>query len=412
MHACLPPVCRTAAFLAVCTLLTACAALVSVPPGTVCSVSAFSVQDDFPGARRGRCTPLGSHEVRLDIRPESSGWINDSPWYAFRLKPAGPGTAVIQLRYTRGHHRYPPKISHDEASWQVLPESSVEVAEDGTRATLRLPLTGESTWVAAQELVTSHTYADWLDSLSTHEGVTILELGRSAAGLPIQALDAGAAGADAVLLVGRQHPPEVSGAIAFFSFVERLLADDDLAVSFRRVHRVLAIPVLNPDGVDAGHWRHNLGGVDLNRDWGPFTQPETRAVQSLLDELARENAGPAVFIDFHSTNRNLFYLQAESEPTEPPRFADIWLDTARTRLTGYEFSKEPRVTSDTANGKNYVHRRYGVPAMTYEVGDETDRGATRRAAAVLAEEFMRLLLAAASQARPERRISSWRGGEG
>ena len=43
-------------------------------------------------------------------------------------------------------------------------------------------------------------------------------------------------------------------------------------------------------------------------------------------------------------------------------------------------------------GKNYMYRRYGVPSATYEVGDETNRGAAQAAAVVFAEELMMLML--------------------
>ena len=39
----------------------------------------------------------------------------------------------------------------------------------------------------------------------------------------------------------------------------------------------------NPDGVDSGYWRHNSNGVDLNRDWIEFTQPETKAIKQFLE---------------------------------------------------------------------------------------------------------------------------------
>jgi hypothetical protein len=45
-----------------------------------------------------------------------------------------------------------------------------------------------------------------------------------------------------------------------------------------------------------------------------------------------------------------------------------------------------------AIAKNYIYARYGIPAVTFEVGDETDRGATQVAARVFAEELMQLML--------------------
>lgn len=45
-----------------------------------------------------------------------------------------------------------------------------------------------------------------------------------------------------------------------------------------------------------------------------------------------------------------------------------------------------------AIGKNYIYERYGIPAVTFEVGDETDRNIARAAATVFAEELMQLML--------------------
>jgi hypothetical protein len=121
-------------------------------------------------------------------------------------------------------------------------------------------------------------------------------------------------------------------------------------------------------------------------------QPETQLIEELLADLDRNDFRIRAFIDFHSTKRNLFYTQAESDPTQPVHFSRDWLENARARIVNYEFTDEARPTSDTANGKNYMYKRYGIPSVTYEVGDETDRLATETAAVVFAEEFMKLLL--------------------
>src|SRR3546814_1987601 len=66
-------------------------------------------------------------------------------------------------------------------------------------------------------------------------------------------------------------------------FVDELAADSPLARDFRERTLVIVLPLLNPDGVVEGNWRGNINGQDLNRDWGPFTQSETRAVRDLLE---------------------------------------------------------------------------------------------------------------------------------
>ena len=118
----------------------------------------------------------------------------------------------------------------------------------------------------------------------------------------------------------------------------------------------------------------------------------TRAIKSLLDRLDRQGAQIRVFADIHSTDRNLFYTQDDDHPTVPPQFVPIWLNRSVARLSNYDFTNEERTVGEQANSKNYMYRRYGIPAVTYEVGDETDRQAVIESAEVFAEELMSLML--------------------
>lgn len=373
-------------------LLVSCATPPVYPPGTECRAQAFVIVDDFPGARRGRCTVLGASHVRLEIVPEDAAVSNPSPWFAFQVMPRTSGTALIELDYGTWPHRYVPKQSRDGRSWQALPETAVTTTGDEHRTRLRLRLGAEPVRVAAQELVTAGDALAWSRELAGRSDATLAILGDSAEGRPIAMLESGSALDKLVLLVGRQHPPEVSGAIAMRSFLETLYADTDLANEFRRRVGIIAIPMLNPDGVERGHWRHNTGATDLNRDWGPFTQAETRHIDGLLDSLDVRGRDLLAFMDFHSTNRNLFYTQTDADVTDPPEFTQKLLERAGARLPGYAFTREPRPLSETATAKNYLYRRYGIPSMTYEVDDEASRAEVERAAAVFAEETMRLLL--------------------
>lgn len=382
--------------LAVCVLtalLTSCVSQpLQIPAGSACNAANFSVVDGFAGARRGPCTITGADSVRLDILREDDRVSNPSPWYAFKLTPNKPGTAKVVLDYQTWEHRYVPKISSDGNTWRPLDSGLVEISANLHQATLHVPLTNEPVWIAAQELITPRVNIAWIRRIAERFGVSPTEIGKSRGGEPIHAFDSSTDAKDVILLIGRQHPTEVSGAFAFFSFVETLFGSSELAGTFRQHFRVIAIPLLNPDGVISGNWRHNLGGIDLNRDWGPFTQPETKLIANLLDELDRNGHRIRLFIDFHSTTRNLFYTQDDSSVTDPPNFAHTWLRNAQSRLSNYFFTDEARPTSDTANGKNYMYKRYGIPALTYEVGNETDRIATREAAVIFAEEMMKLML--------------------
>jgi predicted deacylase len=198
---------------------------------------------------------------------------------------------------------------------------------------------------------------------------------------------------EAVLFLGRQHPPEVSGAMTMKRFVDTVFSDTPLANRFRERFTVIVIPLINPDGVVAGHWRHNMNGVDLNRDWGPFSQPETQSIALLLADMEQDGIEPKLMLDFHSTRESLFYTQRPGDINDPVDFATAWLTASREQLPGFEFKHDPRPPSGQANSKNYFFGRYGIPAITYEIGDEVDRETIRSSTPVFAEEMMELMLA-------------------
>ncbi len=365
----------------------------SVPAGTPCEAGLFTVADGFGGARRGSCAVLADDHVRLLIRPEDDKVSNPSSWYAFKLLPRATGTAIITLTYVNGYHRYKPKMSIDGLHWTIVDEASVRTSADGQSATVHIAISDQPVWVAAQEIVLPSMFDRWNRSIAERSDAELGVLGMSQGKLPIPVLTANASSKEVLLMVGRQHPPEVSGSFAFFSFYETLVADTELARHFRDRYQVLAVPLMNPDGVVGGNWRHNLGKTDLNRDWGPFAQPETRLIRDLLDRLDAEGRSIRVFLDFHSTNRNIFYTQDDDNVTNPAGFTNTWLSNARARVPEtYPYTNSENPTGAVGVSKNYMYHRYGIPALTYEVGDESDRQAVRQAAVVFAEELMRLML--------------------
>jgi murein tripeptide amidase MpaA len=192
------------------------------------------------------------------------------------------------------------------------------------------------------------------------------------------------------MLVGRQHPPEVTGALAMVSFTDEILSDSPLAQQFRDRFDLMIIPNLNPDGVEHGHWRHNMGGLDLNRDWGPFTQPETQAAKSVIDQI--EAPGLALFLDFHSTRKNVFYTQPVGADGTEYGFTAEWLKRARAKLPSYAFDRQGAHNVDLPTSKTFIFEAFGIPAITYELGDETDRTEIAETARIFAQEMMLLLL--------------------
>lgn len=349
-----------------------------------CSTASASVAFDFETASNSACAILGEREFAILVTPEHALPINPSPWYAFRFVARGEEGISVRLDYTGTRHRYPPKL----ISGATVTAVPVDVVEDGSSARMHIPA-GRGI-VAAQEPFDLARHDLVLDRLAALPQAERVELGRSLDGRPISAVRFGDPTASSlVVLLGRQHPPEVSGAIAMEAFLQTVADEIEAGQLDKGRIQFLAVPVLNPDGVARGHWRANRGGKDLNRDWGDFSQPETQAVKRWLDAVPR-SVRPVAMLDFHSTRRNLFYVQGEDETgAREERFLAGWLGDKTAALPGYPFSIERRnANPGSGTAKNWFSATYGIPAYTYEVGDEADHQATRRAAAVLAQSFL------------------------
>ena len=366
-----------------------------------CETGLFKIRSDFAGAGMAACTVVDQRAVDLEIRPEDDGRINPSPWYGFHVRAlsAGAGTLRVRLLYSNHEHRYAPKVSVDGDVWRRLPVAAVDVREGA--ATLRLLPDEHGFYVSAQENINEQVYAVWRAAVAAQAGTTWREIGSSVAGRPILALHTNPDARNYLLLLGRQHPPEVPGALAFMQFATRLLALGREACTtpqgggcrFFQNHDFVLVPLLNPDGVAKGHWRHNLRRTDLNRDWGAFAQPETLAVRDLVDRQEWRGKRLRAMLDFHSTRRNVFYTQDAASITRPADFATRWFKAVKNYGPLYSFEHAPRRLSGQGNAKNYYYRRFGVPSITYEVADEEDRGLIASSSSAFAEALVDVFVA-------------------
>lgn len=350
--------------------------------------------NDFPGARLNDCTRMGESEFQILIRPENTP-INNSAWYAFEASADRPQSITVTLSYEDGRHRYRPKLSDDGITWEELDESLWEHDREANEATLTLEVGPKPVRVAGQEMLGSEELRGWTNEMAQRSFIQKTVIGESLLGQPIEAMRIGnAESRDYVFIIGRQHPPELTGTLALIHFVENLSTNSPLANEYRRRFQTVVVPLMNPDGVDHGHWRHNMAGVDLNRDWLSFAQPETRAVRDLFVQLAgRDDARPFLLLDFHSTHRDIFYTQKDEHPTVPEDFTANWLEAIGERLPDYEVRRRGSHTSRHVTSKAWGYETFGIPSITYEIGDNTDRDLIRRQTTAASEEMMSLLLA-------------------
>lgn len=350
------------------------------------------ISNEFDGGRVSDAWQEGDSEFVVQLRPENFP-INASAWYAFKVWAEAPQTIQVRLAYENGRHRYWPEARKAGEPWTAMDSAWVSVDRDAGEATLRLEVGPDTLWVAGQEMMTSGFFDAWTEGLAAQPHITRTVVGRSGRGRPMRMVGFGNPEATRhVMVIGRQHPPEATGTMALLAFVEELTGDSPLAREFRDNFRVHVIPLVNPDGVDLGHWRHNTGGVDLNRDWIAFNQPETRVVRDTYTPILEQPGHELWFgVDFHSTQYDVFYTLERTMETDPPGITDKWLDHIRSHLPHYEVNDSPSGL-DTPMSRNWFYQSFGAPALIYEVGDQTDRGLIRDVATTAAQGTMEILL--------------------
>lgn len=200
--------------------------------------------------------------------------------------------------------------------------------------------------------------------LKPHKPIRWKVLGRSVKGAPIRLAEAGE-GPRTVLLIGGIHGDEPQGE----AVIAGLLADVEAKPGLLAGHRLLAIPVANPDGT-ALATRQNARGVDLNRNFPtrwrqsrpgrhfsghqPLSEPESQVLQRLI-----QAERPALIVSFHAPLACTNYDGAAALP----------LAKAMSQRNGYRLLANIGYPTPGSLGQHAAHG-HGIPIITMEFGQE------------------------------------------
>lgn len=370
-----------------------CAACASAPAQATsgCDGGIVSLQSDFEGAGRIDCQRVGESTFVVTILPEATP-INPSPWYAFDIVATERARVEIVLGYQDAIHRYWPKQLTSDG-WIRVPESAVEIFAEANFARLSLSVPVGTVRLSAQEIMTPQSRRDWAADWAERSGFHLHTIGQSQLGRPILAMSSRAEPGNRplVLVLGGQHPPEVSGVIGLRAFLEAFIGAGDEVTRFLDTFSVLVVPDLNPDGVADGNWRLNAAGVDLNRDWGKFTQPETRAVLSEIERHLASGSQPVVMLDFHSTYRTVFYTQPDNFGGTRANFSRHLMEKLEAVWPGEQPARSANHNHATPTAKTWFAETYQAPGITIEFADEADRDIVRGLAHASALALMEVL---------------------
>ncbi len=180
-----------------------------------------------------------------------------------------------------------------------------------------------------------------------------------------------------LLVLCRQHGDEPASTEALLRLIHGVVFGGDPALRSELSHVTLyVVPMVNPDGAGAGT-RVNANGADLNRDWGVFDQPETRAVAA-----AAKSISPALVVDAHNWDGNDEYdadcleIPREMESVRG-RAAHVWQHQEVQDLAASGYAVHPTAWGDGSD-PHLAHRwflREGIASALVEThyGSPADR---------------------------------------
>ena len=350
--------------------------------------------NEFDGARLNGFKKENDSTALVLINPENAP-INPSAFYAFKTWSDTPKTFYYKFQYPKGYkHRYIPKLRIDN-KWSII--DSTQIFKTDSIVTIKLQLTNNPITVAAQEIQSSSHVKKWYSNLlKNKEGfVQVKSVGKTTLGRNIPVLDISIGNnkeKDIIVLLTRQHPPEVTGYYAFQGFLKTILNDSELSNEFLKSYRILAFPIMNPDGVDLGHWRHNAGGVDLNRDWSVYNQPEIRQVVKYIDKSLKKDKSKLILgLDFHSTWYDVFYTNIERKGTALPNFLSNWFEELEKNIPDYKVNERSSKSKKPVS-KGWFLYAHDAVGITFEIGDNTPKESINLISKVSAEQMMNTLL--------------------
>lgn len=352
--------------------------------------------NEFKGAHLKGFEKVNDSTVKVIIAPENTP-INNSAYYSFKAWSKENRTIYFQFSYPDGYqHRYPPKLKNiDSTNWTVLSDNNIFKNEGITTA--KINLNKNPLYISAQEIVSSEDTYNWVEDLirGKEKFVHYKNAGKSRLGKKLPVLDiyiGEKKHKPIVVLLTRQHPPEVTGFFAYQEFLKTILNESNLSTNFLKKYRVLAFPILNPDGVDLGHWRHNAGGVDTNRDWSEYNQPEIRQVVRYITNASKKDQGKIVLgLDFHSTYNDVFYTNKIRKETALPTFIEEWFIALEANIPNYKVNEKDSNSTKPVSKGWFLYGQKAV-GITYEIGDKTPRDKIKTVGRVTSEEMMKILI--------------------
>ncbi len=242
-----------------------------------------------------------SFEIRLD---DNHGDLYG--WYYFAIAGNRGRTATLFLTNPDGwqNSNCSPVVSPDNINWGRVQD----VWGQSGWLCFRQHLPADTIWFAQDFPFTVSRMDAYLDSIETSPHMMRQTLGYSVHDRPIDMITITddfypAEYKKIAYLISRQHPMESPPTFILTGLIDMVLEESDFADYFRRDIMLKAVPIVNVDGVAEGYSRHNVNGINLNRDWQPDfenEQPAVRVVHQNIDDYISAGNRIDLFMDLHA----------------------------------------------------------------------------------------------------------------
>ena len=252
------------------------------------------ISADFPG---GNVRVLGIEGDTVRLAPD----LRETQrfWFFWRFRATFPTAGTWRFEFPDGNcvgTRGPAVRRAGERDWRWLSGDALDASDRGFEWTSAGPETVEFCQCIPYQGADFDAFAA---SFAGNPCITVSELCRSRAGrsVPLLRLREGEP-AQAVLFTCRHHAQESMASFALEGLFRALASDEPWARAFRRSFEVLAVPLVDRDGVEDGTQGKFRTPHDHNRDYGApggHLYPECAAIDRLLDERR-----PAAVLDLHS----------------------------------------------------------------------------------------------------------------
>jgi hypothetical protein len=243
--------------------------------------------------------------------PLDGALLGESLWFCFRIRgAAGKKLRFIQqeMNHTLGPFSQatyavtgPVIREGTEGEYKRIPKENTLFIPDPICFTFSVMPQSDETYIA---FCHPYQYADLLRFIKKYPQELMLKyIGKTAEGRSYPVLIAGDNGDSRKKIIfasARQHSGETPASFVLEGFIDAYFGIDKAACRLREETVLLALPLVNLDGVEMGRYGKNAPPEDFNLAWAAKTcRMEIRSFLDLLETLLKTYK-PCFHVDFHA----------------------------------------------------------------------------------------------------------------